>query len=155
MVKAKLGESSVVPPFVREFRPEPFSLTKSEWAADNRERAIGTGNRGSAGSTTMFTVPNGKTLYITNSFLSLTNTGGGAAFLVAAINIKGGATGSNDGNIISIQGTNLSTFTGIRQGEHLALSYPMPIKVGANEAVHVTISAAGASVLGGFVGYLE
>jgi len=155
MVKADLGKSPVVPPFVREFRPEPFSLTKSEWAADNRELVRRNSSRGSAGSTTLFTVPNNKTLYITNSYVSLVIISSGAAFIIGAINVEGGSTGADNGNIISAISSNISTSTGVRLGQNISISHQMPVKVRGNEVVFLTLDTAGASVLGGFVGYLE
>lgn len=66
MMLNTLGTSDVVPEQTREYRPEPFGLTKNEWAVDNRELITISNSRSSAGTTTLYVVPSGKTLYVTS-----------------------------------------------------------------------------------------
>ena len=135
VLNADLGESNVVPVPTREFRPEPFTPTKSEWAADNREVVID--NIRSSGA--LFTVPNNKILYITHIYLSGSQ--------IAAANAN--ASISIDGK--RILRLFLGALTGTTDSGHLAFSFTMPIKVRQN----VTFNNGISNAEGGFVGYLE
>ena len=150
MVEAELGKSAVVPPFVREFRPEPFSLTKSEWAADNREFVQISG--GQTGSGNVFTVPEGnKNFYITNasltSFNASTVSASGGAMRIA------NASGTTRVGIIFIQ-LPIAIVGAVAPITSISQAFNMPIKAMGGEIIRIT---GGASVTSGFAihGYLE
>ena len=155
-ISSDLGDGNVSPLPVREFRPEPFVLTKTEWAADNRE-PIFRRKRILATNTILFQVPKGKTLYITNAFMTGQNPTATVDFCRIYI---GGITGaaasdSTDENTILMLELGLSSNVGeTRGGTSIVISYPMPIKVSLESAVVADRDQA-ATTQAGFIGYLE
>lgn len=141
-----LGESPVIPEPIREFRPEPFMQTKAEWAADNREQILAHDSFSS--TTTIYTVPNGRVLYITSASMALLDpvsldTGQNASMEI----------GARRARILTVSsGTGLHPTPDVPYGGSISITYPMPIKVRSGEFIRVVTSA---STVACFQGYLE
>jgi len=148
MVKTNLGKSRVVPPSVREFRPEPFVLTKSEWAADNREQVMERANfltTTNSGGTDIFTVPEGKTLYVIAA-----NVSGASNETVAGSTpeVRIILSGNSDIRLIQV------ALTLTPSSNAASITYSMPLKFRAGDTLRLSQSRQihGAAVI---IGYLE
>jgi len=145
---------------VTEFAPIGFSdvpLTKSvlaerrefiktwaEWQADHAELIVIDRASTSGGAATIFTVPVNNTLYITGAYV------GGKVELVVA-----GSVGIHI-RVVSLPRVIINAqFAGnsLDNSGNNALSYPMPIKVEAEQVVIIS-SSTQVSGEGGFIGFL-
>lgn len=147
-IEPGLGEDAkaIVP--VREFRPEPFSRTKSEWAADgNRQQIIR--NVSVSTTATLFTVPIGQTLFITSAYVSL---------LDPATLDSGNSVGLEIGTqrnklLVCTASSTINTTGNSGNVGNIANNFPMPIRVEQGDIVRVV--GGGLSIEAGFQGYLE
>lgn len=156
VVPTDLGTASTALLKSVEARPEDFIPTKAEWSADGNRELIyrSLNNSSSVGASVLFTVPKGKTLFITSAYVSgstLPTTTASFGSSWVAINI--------DGSSVPILEVTLPrTNSGVANNDSLAgsssLSYPMPIKANENQQIRLQ-SNGNLRKAGGFQGYLE
>lgn len=124
--------------------------TEAEYAARNRTQIVERGARTSTGSTTLYTVPAGKVLYITYVWLAMYENDAGKSTI-----------GSVDYNPGGSSEMILSGATGFARAEssarfHLVLPLPMPITLEATRIVQFGGIAGGdARIEAGFAGWIE
>lgn len=104
---------------------------------------------GVTGNTTLYTVPNGKVVFITGAWVS-GSSASTSARLTGAVNVDNAGANSD---IVNITITVMQTSAGSPGTNSLSMAYPMPIKVVADKVI-VLIATAG-SVSGGFIGWEE
>lgn len=141
-----VGESNVVlTEDVIKKDPREFIKSWVEWASDNEELILKSRNRIASGDTTLYTVPENKTLYITNAYCSISCNSGAPSFRKVIIFID------------SLNGENAQIITSYIYGGGTnntnQLSYSMPIKVESGSII-VLDTGSNSSVSGGFVGFL-
>ena len=115
--------------------------TIAEWAARNATEVRDSHTLSSSGTFSFYTVPSGKTLWITSAWISGIGTSGGT--IVNARIIEGGTTHP----FLRIQINDIN-------GTSMATTFPQPIPIGSGQTVDIVIAGGNAHVNIGFHGYL-
>lgn len=122
-----------------------------EWAAENAEQIIKSAFvMSGSSSSTLYTVPKNKTLYITSAHICL--------------GIREGNNAISSGQGLEIYPDNLALLSflpeitnGVNSGALISsnsVSYPMPLKVEAGKAVRIIKQTNNCDVAAGFQGFL-
>jgi len=141
------GQSKTSIVAAREFRSEPFIPTQAEWSAKNREQILRDARQVSV-TTTLFTVPANRTLFITSAAMSCSDPS---------------AANSTNKPTLEIGATRQAILTCVSSstaqvGQHggsvtaVAQSFPMPIIANAGEIVRL-VTGVNTTVM--FQGWLE
>ena len=121
-----------------------FIKTWSEWATlDASRQLIINGEQFGAGSTTLLTVPENETFFVTSAMLN-----------VASDTLASG-TGTGRVGIIngSIQEFFFIRFQGAEQVESVAVSYPMPLIVRSGQVIRVAATGAATDAAASITGF--
>jgi hypothetical protein len=141
-----LGSSNVPAEESKEFRPQEFVKTWSEWAVQNREQLIRTATRTGSGNTTMYSVPVGRKLIITAAWVSgrAVATAGRSVIFVTNKGFPGGVD----------KFTLIDAELAVNSNNSNSISLSQPIIVDAEDDI-VLSTGATQTGFGGFVGWLE
>lgn len=121
-----------------------FIPTESEWRGRTEEIIVR--ESGTTTTTTIFTVPKNKTLFITYAFVTAINSG----------SINGnGAAGLRISKFGGLDILNAGFFNLQESVATNAVNFTMPIKVDAGETVIIDAGVAGIKCSAGFMGWLE
>lgn len=141
---AGLGDSPVpLDQNVVKRKPLIVSPTFMEWVADGNAEQIFIGAaRTIAGTSSIITIPNNFTLFITSASLNIVCTGVGAPTLrQGSIQIRGDT-------ILAAQ------VFAIGAANRDSNSFPMPLRISSNEAIELVLSANNARVVATIQGFL-
>jgi len=121
-----------------------FIKTWSEWASQNEERAIANSFLVNNNTKTIFTVPKGKTLFITSAYLAIENHGATSTARTAVL-----VEAASFNEILSI------TAAGTSSNAH-SLNFTHPIKIEEEEIIQLVPDSgfASARAVAGFRGFL-
>jgi len=121
--------------------PVEFVKTWLEWSSDKWELISRETSRTTGGTTTFFTVPENKTLYITSAWISGQGTSVGTV-----VNFRL--------NTSTSVGTLLRIFTNQLASQGYAIPYPLPVKLESGQTVSFSISIGQGTAGAGFHGFL-
>lgn len=135
------GEDTVLEEDILKKKIE-FVKSWVEWAADNFKQIIESQTRTSAGTSTILTVPDNKTIFITSAWISIVSIASvGAAAGQGVIEVGGSA-------ILGTEGWNANLNTNSTN-----LDFSMPIKVEAKQLITFRTNLAEIKGVGGIVGF--
>ena len=134
-------------------RDRDFLPTESEWHARHTEQIFRSGvHSESSGSTTIFTVPDKKTFFITYICLSIVNEGTvGNNFESGQLAI-GSVIGTNSTRIANVY---CSDQSGNFNEANIATNLSHPIKVESGETINVSSSGTDSQARAVVIGWLE
>jgi hypothetical protein len=147
-----VGESDVVldERRVLEPRSRQFFPTFTEWVADGNAEQVFVTSRSLASSTTIYTVPDNYSLFVTSCWISATEEDNVSIHAFASIGKIEGAT------VTDFLGVNVDHITGQHGGATAgSQSFPMPLKIQSGERMWITLdNFSNGNVSGGFQGFL-
>ncbi len=137
----ELGSSEVIPIESLEKRPTEFIPTRAEWSADNRERVMRFDRNLGTETSTMFTVPAGRKLFLTNLVMSCRGDAINAGVSIVSLGLSG------SGQSIRLDVTKDGS-------ETVSVGFVMPFKIPEAGTIILDTNNIGSATVS-FIGWLE